>query len=391
VRSLFGIEISAAVQYLIAFIIIFVLLALFAVILRRVTAPRGSTANQAGSRSRQPRLGVIDSFDIDSRRQLVLVRRDNVEHLIMIGGPNDVVIESSIVRNAQRSASPPSPPVSVGDALAQISASPALAVADPVPPLRPSAVEAQQDPRPEARLEIRPEVRPEAKQGGRAPEGRMPERVVTAPSPAAADRPSAPTETAPLGRDTARLSARDLGRERPSTTNGIQPPARPRPPLPSAARAAEQPGEAKPTAAPPADANAPEDELAAMTRHLGEVLQRPFASARPAESAPATTAERPAPPAIPLATARPRQSAPFPLQERASAPEKPAISAQESPVVAVDPPRPPAGQRLQNDEKAQEPSSAPASEPPTKAAVDPFSVDDIEAEFARLLGRIPPR
>jgi hypothetical protein len=391
VRSLFGIEISAAVQYLIAFIIIFVLLALFAVILRRVTAPRGSTANQAGSRSRQPRLGVIDSFDIDSKRQLVLVRRDNVEHLIMIGGPNDVVIESSIVRNAQRSAPPPSPPVSVGDALAQISASPALAVADPVPPLRPSAVEAQQDPRPEAR----PEIRPEAKQGGRAQESRIPERVGLASPPFAADRPPNPTETAPLGRDTARLSARDLGRdlgrERPSTTNGIQPPARPRPPLPSAARAAEQPGEAKPSAAPPADANAPEDELAAMTRHLGEVLQRPFASARPAESAPATTAERPAPPAIPLATARPRQSAPFPLQERASAPEKPAISAQESPVVAVEPPRPPAGQRLQNDEKAQEPSSAPASEPPAKAAVDPFSVDDIEAEFARLLGRIPPR
>ena len=47
---------------------------------------------------RQPRLGVVDAYDLDRQRQLVLVRRDNVEHLIMIGGPNDMLIESAIVR-----------------------------------------------------------------------------------------------------------------------------------------------------------------------------------------------------------------------------------------------------------------------------------------------------
>ncbi len=52
----------------------------------------------SGGRARQPRLGVVDAFDLDRQRQLVLVRRDNVEHLIMIGGPNDVVVEASIVR-----------------------------------------------------------------------------------------------------------------------------------------------------------------------------------------------------------------------------------------------------------------------------------------------------
>ncbi|UDL96601.1 flagellar biosynthetic protein FliO [Lichenihabitans sp. PAMC28606] len=51
-----------------------------------------------GGRTRQPRLGVVDAFDLDRQRQLVLVRRDNVEHLLMIGGPNDIVIETSIVR-----------------------------------------------------------------------------------------------------------------------------------------------------------------------------------------------------------------------------------------------------------------------------------------------------
>ncbi len=55
-----------------------------------------------GGRARQPRLGIVDAFDLDRQRQLVLVRRDNVEHLVMIGGPNDVLIESQIVRAEAR-------------------------------------------------------------------------------------------------------------------------------------------------------------------------------------------------------------------------------------------------------------------------------------------------
>lgn len=49
-----------------------------------------------GGKNRQPRLAVLDAAAIDTRRRLVLVRRDDVEHLIMIGGPTDVVIESRI-------------------------------------------------------------------------------------------------------------------------------------------------------------------------------------------------------------------------------------------------------------------------------------------------------
>jgi len=54
------------------------------------------------SRGRVPRLGIVDAFDLDRQRQLVIVRRDNVEHLIMIGGPNDLVIESEIIRAEAR-------------------------------------------------------------------------------------------------------------------------------------------------------------------------------------------------------------------------------------------------------------------------------------------------
>jgi flagellar protein FliO/FliZ len=62
---------------------------------RRLRLPRNG-------RARPPRLGTVDAFDLDRQRQLVIVRRDNVEHLLMIGGPNDLVIESEIIRAESR-------------------------------------------------------------------------------------------------------------------------------------------------------------------------------------------------------------------------------------------------------------------------------------------------
>src|SRR5262249_61867671 len=51
---------------------------------------------------------VIDAAPVDSRRRLVLIRRDNVEHLLLIGGPSDVVVEPNIVRAASaRDTQPP--------------------------------------------------------------------------------------------------------------------------------------------------------------------------------------------------------------------------------------------------------------------------------------------
>jgi flagellar protein FliO/FliZ len=43
------------------------------------------------------RLGVVEHASVDGKRRLILVRRDNVEHLIMTGGPVDVVIETGIM------------------------------------------------------------------------------------------------------------------------------------------------------------------------------------------------------------------------------------------------------------------------------------------------------
>src|SRR3954449_4639792 len=50
----------------------------------------------AGGRNRKTRLAIMDAAPVDSQRRLVLVRRDDVEHLILIGGPTDVVVERDI-------------------------------------------------------------------------------------------------------------------------------------------------------------------------------------------------------------------------------------------------------------------------------------------------------
>lgn len=49
-----------------------------------------------GNKGKLPRLAVTDAVPVDSHRRLILVRRDDVEHLIMIGGPADIVVESGI-------------------------------------------------------------------------------------------------------------------------------------------------------------------------------------------------------------------------------------------------------------------------------------------------------
>ena len=48
-----------------------------------------------------PRLAVVDYANVDGRRRLVLVRRDDTEHLIMTGGPVDVLIETGIAAPGQ--------------------------------------------------------------------------------------------------------------------------------------------------------------------------------------------------------------------------------------------------------------------------------------------------
>jgi flagellar protein FliO/FliZ len=90
----FGADTLLTVRFLLAFIIVLAVIGIAAWAVRRL----GSTRTGRAVRGRLPRLGVSDYASVDSRRRLVLVRRDNVEHLVMIGGPTDVVVEANIAK-----------------------------------------------------------------------------------------------------------------------------------------------------------------------------------------------------------------------------------------------------------------------------------------------------
>jgi flagellar biogenesis protein FliO len=93
---LFGSSLPLAARFFIAFLVVLALIGLTAWLVRRFGSNRLGNA----ARGRQPRLAVIDAASVDGRRRLVLIRRDNTEHLLMIGGPTDVVVETNIVRAA---------------------------------------------------------------------------------------------------------------------------------------------------------------------------------------------------------------------------------------------------------------------------------------------------
>lgn len=64
------------------------------------------------------RLGISEYHEIDKTRRLVLVRRDETEHLILIGGAQDLVIESGISLNSgmDEMREPPRAPIPIRSA-----------------------------------------------------------------------------------------------------------------------------------------------------------------------------------------------------------------------------------------------------------------------------------
>jgi hypothetical protein len=124
---------------------------------------------------------VVDATAIDSHRRIVLVRRDDVEHLVMIGGHNDFVIERGIgtelphQQNSQTSRRRKRPARSKGkrhrEAVEEQREPPAVENAaekkTPPPPPPPAAPEPKPTPRPApeaARPKTQPIVAPEAPQ-----------------------------------------------------------------------------------------------------------------------------------------------------------------------------------------------------------------------------------
>ncbi len=142
----------------------------------------------AGGRNRRQRLAVLDATPIDARRRLVLVRRDDVEHLILIGGPTDVVVEPGIRPGVQPRAAAPAPQAVQRPPEPQAAPPPAPRAApplaprfDPVQPPRPAAPP-RFEPLPEPRKPVAAEpVKPVEE---KKPQGSPFRRVFAAPKPA---------------------------------------------------------------------------------------------------------------------------------------------------------------------------------------------------------------
>lgn len=89
--SLFGDSGGTAITAVLALGIVLVLIVLLVWALKFVFK-----ASTSVGRGRNRRLTVVDALALDTKRQLFIVRRDNVEHLILTGGPQDVVLETGI-------------------------------------------------------------------------------------------------------------------------------------------------------------------------------------------------------------------------------------------------------------------------------------------------------
>ncbi len=280
-----------AVTFFFAFVAVLALIGVAAWLVRRFASNRlGANTN----RGRMPRLAVIDAAAVDGRRRLVLVRRDNIEHLLMIGGPTDIVVESNIVRASpardqlpQRPgvAAPEPPRIAPLPDTAWGESEAARAEAEhhepqmpelPPRPVRPSFAEELRRPAPppERRSEPMTGFSPEL-MGGR-PEPRPEPRV----------EPRAEPRGEPV-------VPRMPSRGEPLMPRPVRPAEAPKAPLRATERPAAPPPPPPPPAPPPAPAQNADQNLAEMAQRLEAALRRP-AGAPPPDTAPPVAPEPPA-------------------------------------------------------------------------------------------------
>ena len=286
--------------FLFAFIAVLALIGLAAWLVRRFAGNRlGANTN----RGRMPRLAVIDAAAVDGRRRLVLVRRDNVEHLLMIGGPTDIVVEPNIVRAmAARDQVPQRPVVASAEPPPRVAPLPDTAWAEaesartdifdtpepamPEPPPRPA--------RPSFAEELRRPAAPPLPErrdplAGFTPEpiGSRPERTEPRPEPIP---PRVPRTT-----------------ERPEPL--IPRPPRTTEPKVAPLRTPERAAPPPPPPPPPADTSSADANLAEMAQRLEAALRRPASEAA-------------APPVAPEQAAAPRPARSEPPPAPSPAPQK---------------------------------------------------------------------
>lgn len=87
-----GLDALAYLRFVAALVFVLGLIGLGGWAMRRLG---WAAAGSAGGR-RGRRLQVLEVLPLDTRRRLVLIRRDQVEHLLLLGATGDVVVEKGI-------------------------------------------------------------------------------------------------------------------------------------------------------------------------------------------------------------------------------------------------------------------------------------------------------
>jgi flagellar protein FliO/FliZ len=85
-------ELSAYFRFVAALLFVLGIIGVFALLARRFL-PGARNINRRGSKRR---LSVVEVVPVDTKRRLVLLKRDDTEHLVMIGPNGDTVIERNI-------------------------------------------------------------------------------------------------------------------------------------------------------------------------------------------------------------------------------------------------------------------------------------------------------
>ncbi|WP_108396454.1 FliO/MopB family protein [Devosia submarina] len=106
ITSLFGGSGNSWITMLLALGIVVVLIFLAVWLLKFLFNASGNV-----SRGRHKRLSVVDSLALDPKRHLLIVRRDDVEHLILVGGTQDLVVETGIPVLEEQATQPTRRPV----------------------------------------------------------------------------------------------------------------------------------------------------------------------------------------------------------------------------------------------------------------------------------------
>lgn len=81
------------VRFILAFLLVVGMIGLMGVLLRRYGQQAGK---MFGAPKSGGRLEVVETHYIDHKRKLALVKRDGVEHLLLLGEGGNVVVEAGI-------------------------------------------------------------------------------------------------------------------------------------------------------------------------------------------------------------------------------------------------------------------------------------------------------